>query len=385
MKRIFFVESDQTARGTSDEAVRQLDNLRSEFLLDLSHQLRTPVTAIKLAMDGLFSQIRDSLTPSQHDLANISRRNIERIVKLVENQLDLLQMMAGEREVCRRLTDLERLLRGLPRRQLDIASAGHDTENDCGRPDIELCTGLESGEPLYTFTDPDLLAAVVDCMLGVGLPNSRRHIRVDYDQNECVFQLDVSVDLPGVAPAGPANVADDPPPALDFESRAYRAMIDRLGGVGVTDRDDYRRWSRLRLPRYPEFDGEKDFRGPARRSRSTSEGKGPIAGEDTPAVHFVRCDLGEIGPRDYLAAGDGTARGFFNEVSAILSEEESVFRGPGHGSIYIALVNRTQEELTRVVASLRQVGDAGLQVWDPQTILAEEWEIERLEDDLQLV
>jgi len=385
MKRIFFVESDQSSRGPSDEAVRQLDNLRSEFLLDLSHQLRTPVTAMKLAMDGLFSQIRDSLTPSQHDLASISRRNIERIVNLVENQLDLLQMMAGERDVCRRLIDLDRLLRSLPRRQLDFTFAGHDEEIDCGRPTIELCAGLESAGPLYTFTDPELLAAVVDCMLGVGPPSSRRHIRVDYDQNERVFQLDVSVDLPGEAPAGPAKHADDPLPALDFESRAYRAMIDRLGGVGVSDKDDHRRWSRLRLPRYPDFDGEKDFFGPARRVRCTTDSKGPIAGEDTPAVHFVRCDLGEIETRDYLAAGDGTARGFFDEVSAMLSEEESVFRGPEEGSIYIALVDRTQEELTRVVASLRQAGDAGLQVWDPQTILAEDRGVERLEGDLQPV
>ena len=124
---------------------------------------------------------------------------------------------------------------------------------------------------------------------------------------------------------------------------------------------------------------------PVRRSRSTSAGRGPIAGEDRSAVHFVRCDLGEIETRDYLAAGNGTARGFFDKVSAILSEEDSVIRGPEHGSIYIALVNRTQDELTRVAASLRQAGNAGLQVWDPQTILAEEREIERLEDDLQLV
>lgn len=68
-----------------------LDGLRFELLTELSHQLRTPLTATKLAIDGLFSQLDGMLDGPQRQLADISRRNIDRLVALVENQLDTLR------------------------------------------------------------------------------------------------------------------------------------------------------------------------------------------------------------------------------------------------------------------------------------------------------
>lgn len=68
-----------------------LDGMRLELLTDLSHQLRTPLTATKLALEGLFSQIEGSLDSSQRQLASISCRNIDRLVALIERQLETLQ------------------------------------------------------------------------------------------------------------------------------------------------------------------------------------------------------------------------------------------------------------------------------------------------------
>ncbi len=73
------------------EALDALDGLRLELLTDLSHQLRTPLTATKLAMEGLLSGLDDSMDGSQKRLASISRRNIDRLVALVEGQLETLQ------------------------------------------------------------------------------------------------------------------------------------------------------------------------------------------------------------------------------------------------------------------------------------------------------
>jgi signal transduction histidine kinase len=199
MIRIFLADSEQPKQDQTDEIVRHLDELRSEFFLDLSHQLRTPITAMKLAMDGLFAQLRDVLSPPQRKLARISRRNIERIVSLVENQLDLLQMLSGERRVCRRLTDLDLLLRELPRRP--FAAAGGGGPNGY-RPRVERADALEDTGPLYVFTDPEHLVAVIDCIVGVGPPNAKRSIRVDYDESDRCYQLGISVDCVGQGTAG---------------------------------------------------------------------------------------------------------------------------------------------------------------------------------------
>jgi CheY-like chemotaxis protein len=74
-----------------DKPLDALDDMRLELLTDLSHQLRTPLTATKLALEGLFSQIEGSLDSSQRQLATISCRNIDRLVALIERQLETLQ------------------------------------------------------------------------------------------------------------------------------------------------------------------------------------------------------------------------------------------------------------------------------------------------------
>lgn len=74
-----------------DDSLDALDGLRLELLTDLSHQLRTPLTATKLALEGLFSQMDGAMDGSQRQLADISRRNIDRLVALVERQLETLQ------------------------------------------------------------------------------------------------------------------------------------------------------------------------------------------------------------------------------------------------------------------------------------------------------
>lgn len=82
---------DNELEGFGDAEADPLDGLRFELLTDLSHQLRTPLTATKLAIDGLFSQLDGVLDGPQRQLADISRRNIDRLVALVEYQLETLR------------------------------------------------------------------------------------------------------------------------------------------------------------------------------------------------------------------------------------------------------------------------------------------------------
>lgn len=83
------VEAELSRREA--ESLDALDGLRLELLTDLSHQLRTPLTATKLALEGLFAQMDGAMDASQRRLADISRRNVDRLVALVERQLETLQ------------------------------------------------------------------------------------------------------------------------------------------------------------------------------------------------------------------------------------------------------------------------------------------------------
>jgi CheY-like chemotaxis protein len=82
---------ERELQRSQPERLDELDGLRLELLTDLSHQLRTPLTATKLALEGLLDQIDGSLDESQRRLASISCRNIDRLVVLIERQLETLQ------------------------------------------------------------------------------------------------------------------------------------------------------------------------------------------------------------------------------------------------------------------------------------------------------
>jgi hypothetical protein len=248
MKRIVATDTKRSAPDPANDSAGHLDDLRSEFLLDLSHQLRTPVTAMKLAMDGLLSQIQNSLSPSQRNLARISRRNLESVAALVERQLALLRVMSGDHPVRRRLVDLDGLIEDLGRRQGDGVPARG------GRLRVERTSQLEKDGPLYAVTDPEQLVVVLDCVLAVGAPNATRTVRVDYDDDRCVFRLDIRVDLTGRDSPEGTGRGLEAPPAHDFETRACQAVIERLGGEMIIDKDDSYRRASIRLPRFCDDD-----------------------------------------------------------------------------------------------------------------------------------
>jgi CheY-like chemotaxis protein len=395
-RELFFVEAV--------DAVRQLDELRSEFFVDLSHQLRTPITAVKLAMDGLFAQLGDVMNESQRNLARISRRNMERIVALVENQLSALQMMSDERRVCRRLVDLRRLVLELPKRPADGGK-------DASREPIEIITGdgiRSDGTDmrLYVFTDPEILATVVDCIVGAGPQNSRRIVRLDHDPAAACCHLDVLIEQPS-APvstvetgARPIDGADSIS-SNDFEYRAYKTLLSRIGADLAIEGDGDHRWIRLRIPRYPSWNRDKDFVDPVRHVRTV--GRGPDHSTEARgartmrSVHVVKCDLGEHAGRDYLGTDNPAVRDFLGRVASVVSTTDAVVRGNQHGTIYLALCDRTQHELDRVITFLengevwglaetksRGIAD-GPFVWEPQRIDADGPEIDRLILDLEPV
>jgi len=394
-RELFWVEASDT--------VRHLDGLRCEFFVDLSHQLRTPATAMKLAIEGLFSQLRDVMNPSQRNLASIGHRNVERIVALVENQLDLLQMMAGERPVCRRLVDLVQLVHCLSRRpgpggEADGESVAAVTSSDLETP--------ANSQRLFAFTDPDQLSTIIECIVGTGPPNSRRTIRLDYDPELEVCRLDVRVDYlcapvsSNESGSAPTDTAE-PVSMFDFEYRAYQALLGRIGGDLVMEKDDDHKWVRLYLPRYPSFDRRKDFVDPVRQLR-TARSDGAIG-----VVHFVKCELGERAGDDFLHTKDPIVRSFLDRVTTALSEGDAVIRGKHHGTVYLALRDRSQHELEHLVSFLengcdgntadiatdegtaesgsRETSADGPFVWKPQTIVADEREIDRLVGELERV
>ena len=67
--------------------LNELDQQKQRFLRNVSHELKTPLTAIREGSELLSDEVGGTLTPQQREIAGILRENSLRLQKMIENLL----------------------------------------------------------------------------------------------------------------------------------------------------------------------------------------------------------------------------------------------------------------------------------------------------------
>ena len=90
----------QGCMGVFDDITnaREIDRMKTEFIGTVSHELRTPLTSIKGSL-GLLLDGSVPLQPEMSELLAVSKRNVDRLVRLVNDILDLSKVEAGKLEL----------------------------------------------------------------------------------------------------------------------------------------------------------------------------------------------------------------------------------------------------------------------------------------------
>ncbi|MCI0344979.1 MAG: ATP-binding protein, partial [Chloroflexi bacterium] len=92
---------------------QELDRLKSEFLTVVSHELQTPLTAVKGALELVRDDEEGRLSRVQRRFLDTIDRNCERLVALVGDLLDLSRLEAGRVELEPRPLDAAAVIRGV--------------------------------------------------------------------------------------------------------------------------------------------------------------------------------------------------------------------------------------------------------------------------------
>ena len=74
---------------------KKIDKLKSEFVATVSHELRTPLTSIRASLSMLADGIAGELPPDVAGLVMIAHDSCERLVRLVNDVLDIQKIEAG--------------------------------------------------------------------------------------------------------------------------------------------------------------------------------------------------------------------------------------------------------------------------------------------------
>ena len=74
---------------------RKMDRLKSEFVATVSHELRTPLTSIRASLSMLADGLAGDLPPDAMQLVAIASDSCERLVRLINDVLDIQKIEAG--------------------------------------------------------------------------------------------------------------------------------------------------------------------------------------------------------------------------------------------------------------------------------------------------
>jgi len=75
---------------------KEIDRLKSEFVSIVSHELRTPLTSIRGSLGLMEAGAAGELPGKARELARIARQNADRLIRLINDILDLEKIEAGK-------------------------------------------------------------------------------------------------------------------------------------------------------------------------------------------------------------------------------------------------------------------------------------------------
>lgn len=88
---------------------KEVDRMKSEFISTVSHELRTPLTSIRGALGLLEGGVVGPLTAEAQEVVQIAMDNSQRLIRLINELLELDKMEAGKIELCLQNIDPNKL------------------------------------------------------------------------------------------------------------------------------------------------------------------------------------------------------------------------------------------------------------------------------------
>jgi two-component system sensor histidine kinase BaeS len=176
------------------ENLARLRGLERQFLLSISHDLRTPLTSIR----GFAEAIADGAADDEVRAAGVIAAEARRLERLVGDLLDLARLDAREFTFTVGPFDVGEVV-------VDTAEGFRPAATDAG---LALTIAVDEGAPLIAAVDPERLAQVVANLVENALKFAAKGIAVAVEGGPRQLTIAVSDDGPGIPPAEQDRVFD---------------------------------------------------------------------------------------------------------------------------------------------------------------------------------
>ena len=171
------------------EEVELANRVRMEFIANISHELRTPMTSIKGALGLLNSDVIEHIPEDAKNLCQIADSNADRLMLLITDVLDFSKITAGELELVFDDLNIENILSKIIK----------PYEQKARNKKIAFSTSFDNTLPKTIYSDVYCISQIVRQLLNNAIKFTREgHIHLDVSYFDSHKFLKISVTDTGV-------------------------------------------------------------------------------------------------------------------------------------------------------------------------------------------
>ncbi|MDD5484010.1 MAG: PAS domain S-box protein [Kiritimatiellae bacterium] len=104
---------DITERKKTEEELKSLDVLKTEFISTVSHELRTPLSITKEGVSLVLDGVPGAVNEKQSVILTAARNNIDRLARIIDDLLDISRMESGKIGFKRELINIAELVKSI--------------------------------------------------------------------------------------------------------------------------------------------------------------------------------------------------------------------------------------------------------------------------------
>jgi len=145
------------------EKLAEANRLKTEFVNIVAHQLRTPLSAIRWSVGFLSEEKAGHLNSQQYEQIELIQSNVKRLIKLVEDLLDVSKIEQGRIALKKEKINLEDLAREMVKQYSSYARASN----------ISLKLKTEKKLPLVS-ADPEKIKIVLQNLIDNAIRYSKK-------------------------------------------------------------------------------------------------------------------------------------------------------------------------------------------------------------------
>lgn len=109
----YSLDQNRAELEESNHKLRELDETKSRFFANVSHELRTPLTLLIAPIEALMKRSEEMDSKEKQDLLTTMHGNSMRLLKLINNLLDLVRMESGKAKVNSQSISIHDFIHGL--------------------------------------------------------------------------------------------------------------------------------------------------------------------------------------------------------------------------------------------------------------------------------